>query len=268
MSKRSFLKLYNDLLLQGEEIEIGGNSCLELNNYEVCIPDPRDCLTSFEARKLNLDYCKAEWLWYLNAHRFDTEIEEHATMWKKLRQEDGGYNSNYGVYIFGQYQFEWVIKSLVKDTSSRQACMQLLNTSHMYDENTDVVCTMGIQFLIRHGHLNMYVNMRSNDAIYGFTNDVFCFAQLHQMVYWKLREKGVKVKLGQYFHRAGSMHVYERHFEMLKQLVVDGFTGYKRIHIPEPKDFEDFKWLMFRGPGNGSNYANWMLGEENDNESQ
>jgi len=180
-------------------------------------------------------------------------------MWKKIQLADGAFNSNYGQYIFKEAQFDWVVSSLIKDPHSRQACMQLLNSSHMYDENPDVVCTMGIQFLIRDGRLSMYVNMRSNDAIFGMTNDVFCFAQLHQMVYWALKEKGLDIKLGKYVHRVGSLHVYERHFAMLLKLTSAQGMDHYDIDIPEPTSFNDFKSLMGYVRGNGSAYANWML---------
>ena len=257
-----FSYLYRLLHVSGELINIKGQQCIELPEYRLVLENPRDCLTSFKARKLNLDYCKREWLWYLNGDRYDDSIEQHATMWKKIKQPDGGYNSNYGQYIFGQKQFDWVVNSLVKDAASRQACIQLLSPSHFYENNTDVVCTMGIQFMIRKSCLNMTVRMRSNDAIFGMTNDVFCFSQLHQMVYWALRDKGMTLDLGTYMHDVGSMHVYERHFDMLKLLASSDTAEYYKIDIPEPASLSDFTSLLNYGEGNGSPYANWMLGHE------
>lgn len=261
MKGQHFLRLYQDLWNFGHRVKIKQDQCIELVNYQMVIRDPTDCLTSFAPRKLNLQYCKAEWLWYLRGDRFDHTIEQHATMWKKLKQPDGGYNSNYGQYIFGQKQFDWVVDSLVNDPTSRQACMQLLNNTHMYAGNTDVVCTMGIQFLIRNGQLDMYIRMRSNDAIYGMTNDVFCFAQLHQMVQAALAMCGLKVRLGQYFHSVGSLHVYERHFEMLQQLAHSLEKHYQPIEIPLPSSYLDFVHLQ--GADQTlipySEYTDWML---------
>jgi thymidylate synthase len=252
-----FTQLYSLLWKYGDRIEIKGQNCIELMNYRLTLTDPTDCLTSFEPRKLNLTYCKKEWLWYLNGDRFDDSIEQYASMWKKIKQPDGGYNSNYGQYIFGQGQFDWVVDSLLSDPSSRQACIQLLSPAHFYPGNTDVVCTMGIQFMIRDGLLHMFVRMRSNDAIFGMTNDVFCFSQLHQMVFWALRDKGMSLGLGTYIHDVGSMHVYERHFGMLQELAEN--PRHSQIQIPKAKSYDDYKSLAKYGQGNGSEYAKWML---------
>ena len=259
MKGEHFTLLYTDLIRGGDMIEIRGEKCLELIDYTMIIDDPLDCLTSYKARNLNLDYCKKEWLWYLHGDRYDASIMEHASMWKKIQLADGAFNSNYGQYIFREAQFDWVVSSLIKDPHSRQACMQLLNSSHMWHGNPDVVCTMGIQFLIRKNRLSMYVRMRSNDAIFGMTNDVFCFSQLHQMVYWALKEKGLDIELGEYCHNVGSLHVYERHFSMLTQLVAARGDDRYDVEMPRPKSFDDFKSLIGHGPGNGSAYANWML---------
>jgi len=259
MKGRHFTELYQDLSRLGDLITVRGLSSLELLNYTLFIDNPRDCLTSFTNRNLNLQYCKKEWLWYLHGDRYDESIMGHASMWKKIQLPDGGFNSNYGQYIFRQGQFGWVVNSLVKDPNSRQACMQLLNSSHMHEGNPDVVCTMGIQFFIRDKKLSMHVHMRSNDAIFGMTNDVFCFSQLHQMVYWALKAEGLDIELGEYTHQVGSLHVYENHFGMLLKLATAGGSDHYEIDMPEPTSIEDFTSIMNYGPGNGSAYADWML---------
>ena len=256
---RHFAELYRHLYHSGDHITIRGQKCIELCNYRLFLQDPTDCLTSFVPRNLNLNYCKREWLWYMHGDRFDDTIEAFASMWKKIKQPDGGYNSNYGQYIFGQKQFDWVVNCLAHDPSSRQACIQLLGPQHFYEGNTDVVCTMGIQFMIRNDKLNMAVRMRSNDAIFGTTNDVFCFSQLQQMVLWALRDRGLKVDLGTYIHDVGSMHVYERHFDMLTELANGHTSHHYVVDIPKPTSYQDFTSIANYGKGNGSAYANWMI---------
>ena len=66
-------------------------------------------------------------------------------------------------------------------------------------------------FQIRNGALHMTTVMRSNDAVWGFCNDVFAFTCLQELI---ANELGVK--LGQYHHFAASLHVYERHFNLLE----------------------------------------------------
>lgn len=257
-----YLRAYRDLQTKGKIVQPHGTKTLELLNYQFIIPPAPNFVTSFRARNLNLTYCKQEWLWYLRGDRFDTSIEDHATMWKKIKQPDGGYNSNYGQYLFGkEQQFLWAFECLRKDIFSRQACIQLLNKSHMFTNNTDVVCTQSIQFIARDGKLHMYVSMRSNDAIWGLTNDAFCFANLHTMMLVALQEAGYsRLQMGRYYHRAGSFHVYERHFEMLDKLVDDWTSGHYEIDVPEPSSIQDFRALAHPEdyPNYTSEYVEWM----------
>lgn len=258
---RHFTQMYRDLKQKGSEVVSSKDRCIELLNYSMTIP-PLDYATSFFSRKLNLDYCKAEWAWYVRGDRFDTSIEKHAKLWKKIRAWDDGFNSNYGQYIFGeQNQFAWVVKALTKDPYSRQASIQLLNMSHMYEGNTDFVCTHGINFQIRDGMLNMTVMMRSNDAIYGTTNDVFCFGQLLLAVWAELRHVYPNLQVGAYTHFVCSLHVYERHFDMLDRLVsLEGCDHYE-VEQPLPEG-RDLQAIRTGDATQGGDYAKWILDYE------
>jgi thymidylate synthase len=95
-----------------------------------------------------------------------------------------------------------------------------------------MVCTFAIQFFIRNGYLNMIVNMRSNDAIWGLTNDAFCFAMLHRLMYVALRSTYPALRLGVYTHIANTLHVYERHYEMAQKIVDADLRSVKLINVP------------------------------------
>ena len=263
MKGQHFEEIYNALYHEADKRVSRGGKVLELRNQEIVVP-PYDYLTTFEARKLNLDYCKAEWAWYLRGDRYDTSIEQYAKLWKKIRAPDGGFNSNYGQYIFGEKQFDWVVDSLVRDPDSRQASMQLLNTSHMYKDNPDVVCTHGINFQIRDDRLDMTVMMRSNDAIFGMTNDVFCFGQLLLAVHAALQavdpEQFTGLEVGDYTHFTCSLHVYERHFDMLRNIAARGMSGHYIVEQPRPTSIDCFTQVA-KGEAK-SEYAKWILDYE------
>ena len=228
----AYLTAYSEVLHHGRVIAPRGQECLEVCDYKLVLNMKYSVLTSFDARKLNLNYAKQEFLWYLRGNRRDQSIEQYATMWAKIRQEDGGYNSNYGQYIFNK-QFNFVVDELVQDPFSRRASIVLLNSDHLYHENTDVVCTYSMNFRIRNNQLDMTVMMRSNDVIFGLTNDAFCFTMVYRMVFAALRDKGMDdLQLGEYTHIANSLHVYKRHFEMIKDIIDDGLTGYHEISMP------------------------------------
>lgn len=221
-------------------------------------------ITSFKARNFNLKYAKQEWLWYLRADPMDTSIMEHATAWQKLQQPDGSFYSNYGQYMFRQNedddsQFDYVINTLLQDPGSRRASMMFLKREHLFEGNTDVVCTYAINFGIENGFLEMTVMMRSNDVIFGFTNDAFAFWNLYMFVYTVLKERLPDLKVGSYTHFTNSMHVYERHFEMIKDICGDGAYAYTKVQVPLPT-FAEVKAFINHtdGDGDAGSYTAWL----------
>ena len=254
------LKMY-DIVRRAPESGPRGLKTRDVANLAVIL-DTRICpLTSFNARKLNLDYAKKEWLWYIKADPMDDSIVEHAKAWQKLKQPDGSFASNYGQYIFGpsfdESQFKYVIKTLIGDRDSRRASMMFLNRDHLYEGNVDTVCTYAINFRIIDGYLNMTVMMRSNDVIFGFTNDAFCFWNLYHFVYAMLADKMDGLKMGSYTHLVNSMHVYERHFDMISDIVREASPGYIRQAVPVPTS-EDVKHLLKGDHDFSSPYITWL----------
>ena len=77
----------------------------------------------------------------------------------------------------------------------------------MDDYDYDTPCTLNIGFKI-HEHpnqkfLDMTVMMRSNDLIFGFCNDQYCFSQLQKYVASK-----IGAIVGEYYHFAQDLHIY------------------------------------------------------------
>src|ERR1043165_9387741 len=182
----AFLKMYSDVYA-GRLITPRGERTREAEDYDLTLTMTESPLTSFEDRNLSLDYAKAEAKWYLRGDRYDRSIETHASMWPKLRQPDNSYYSNYGHYMFREGQVQWVIDELCRDKDSRRATIVLMKRDHLFRENRDVVCTYGVGFRVRNDRLNMTVHMRSNDVVFGTTNDVFCFSVVYRMVYAALK---------------------------------------------------------------------------------
>jgi thymidylate synthase len=71
-------------------------------------------------------------------------------------------------------------------------------------------CTLSLVFQIRDNKLQLSVTMRSNDIIWGFCNDSYVFTLLQEYV-----ANDLGIEMGEYVHHSISMHIYERHFDML-----------------------------------------------------
>lgn len=255
------LKMYK-ACLSAPAVTSRGMLVRNVPNMAVVLNARQSVLTDFVHRSLNLNYCKREWLWYLGADPKDDSICEHAKMWQKLKQEDGTFYSNYGQYLFARddeqvSQFEYVIQQLKKDRNSRRASMVLLKREHLFDENIDTVCTYAINFTIIGRYLDMTVMMRSNDVVFGFTNDAFCFQQLYEFVYAVLKTSMPDLERGQYTHFTNSMHVYERHFEMLRKIVSDPRRDI--VKVPRPTAEAAVALFKSRGvDGVDDEYSSWI----------
>jgi len=251
---------------EGREVEARGAKTRNIRDLAIVLNSNHSVLTSFEARKMSLAYAKREWLWYLGADPYDSSIERHATAWAKIKQPDGSYFSNYGQYIFGSptnldmaSQFEFVVDTLHTDRDTRRASMVLLRPEHLFESNPDVVCTYAINFGIEGDRLDMTVMMRSNDVIFGFTNDAFCFWQLHTFVHAMLSDRYPDLQLGTYTHFTNSMHVYERHYDMIKRIVDGGHKAYTHCAVPTPTRQEVVDLYVKRGDYDGSGaYGTWL----------
>ena len=71
--------------------------------------------------------------------------------------------------------------------------------------------------------------MRSNDAVFGFCNDVFTFCLFQQLMLNELRPLYPEIQLGSYFHFSGSFHIYSRHWSMMNSI----FEKYPNIEYKE-----------------------------------
>lgn len=254
-----FRSIYHDIADLGTISYPRGLKIIELENYSFTLP-PYVRFTNFTSRKLNLDYIKQELMWYLRGDLYDLSIANHASIWKGLISEEGTLNSNYGYQIFSKSHqqdkniveisshgdkknsgIDWVVEELARDKDSRRASITILNNDHLNSTTKDVPCTYSLNFRIRNNKLNMSVKMRSQDAIYGMSNDIPFFSIVHEMTLKYVQEVYSEVEYGLYNHSVDSLHVYERHFEMLDRLTNN--DDYTELEIPKISSASEVNYL-------------------------
>jgi thymidylate synthase len=172
----------------------------------------------------NKDYIARELAWYESQSLHVDQIPGGPpVIWKQVSSsKDGLINSNYGYLIYSKHngnQYQHVLNELKKNPWSRRAVMiyqrPTMHVDYNWDGMSDFICTNTVQYLIRERikgqpQLDAIVQMRSNDAYFGYRND---FAwQKH--VLEKLADN-LGVGIGVIHWNAGSLHVYERHFDMV-----------------------------------------------------
>ncbi len=185
-----------------------------LFNVGFTIENPMDNHISCEQRNWKQDYAEAEWQWYLtgdpHVQRLGKIYGKIPEIWKRMANEWGSVNSNYGWQWERNGQLDKVIKLLNDNPKTRQAAISIYDAKEIKSYKYDTPCTYAVQFTILDNKLNMCVTMRSNDLWYGFCNDQYCFSKLQKLV---ADETGWPV--GTYFHFAHNLHLYNNIIEKL-----------------------------------------------------
>lgn len=236
---------------RGQKIKEEIAPTLILNN-------PRARILANPGREVNYGFGVGEFLWYWMG-KYDLETMLYYNKRMKDFSDDGKtLNSAYGwrmkimgplsMKIDGDKTNQWeIVKStLVKDPDSRRAVLIINNSLDQFHAeergSKDVPCTLSLQFFIRENRLHLHAHMRSNDAFWGLTYDLFSFTLFQECMLLELQAAGMKdLEMGTYYHTAGSLHIYERHFEMANR-VVDDYLN-RSFHVASPMESIDLEGL-------------------------
>lgn len=240
---RAWTGIFDDLRFSGMECAPRGQRIMEIEDYQVEF-QMDETICPFSNRNLSLRYLAGELAWYLRASRNDRSIETYSGFWKTIASDvPPRWNSNYGYFLFAQGQFKRVVDTLLRDKDSRQACIVLNTEGVAHSKSKDKICTNAIMFRIRQDRLNMTVQMRSNDVILGLGYDAPIFGIIHEMMLHCLRYQYKDLRMGRYAHNAASLHIYERHWDLLND---PGSLLY--IELPELRDKMDVATLRLDYP--------------------
>jgi len=118
-----------------------------------------------EERKWSKEYAEAEWQWYLSGDRNISKIEyiygKIPEIWKRMADNNGNVNSNYGYQWQRNKQLNKIIDLLKRDKYTRQAAISIYDAKEFDEYTNDTPCTYAVQFTIVDNRLNMCVTMRS-----------------------------------------------------------------------------------------------------------
>ena len=190
----------------------GGKVCEIIGASFIC-----DDIVIFGER--NMKYIEAEIDWYKSCSTNINDINYEPTpkAWQMTANKHGEINSNYGKLIYDPLyysQYENVKNELETNPLSRRATMVYTRPSiwEEYKNNgkNDFICTNAVTYYVRDGVLYSAVQMRSNDAVYGYKNDFEW--QWHVLV--KL-SKDLGYGAGHIYWQVQNLHVYEKHFDLV-----------------------------------------------------
>jgi len=179
----------------------------------------------------NTDYISQELLWYssmsTNIKDIYGEHRDPPAAWEYAANQFGEINSNYGLLIYSEKyhsQFERVCDELFENPDGRRATMIYNRPSIWveYNENgkSDFICTNAVTYYIRDNLLHSVVQMRSNDVVYGYKNDwAWQNRVMHDIVHDLNFSNGNEdLEVGRMVWQVQNLHVYERHFDLVKDV--------------------------------------------------
>lgn len=183
----------------------------EILNGSYCIPMP--AYLNLKSRKLNEAFMFAEASWIISGNNRLEYVKQYMSGYKEFSDDQVFLRGAYGPKVVDQLPY--VVDAIEKDRDTRQAV--LTTWRERPAPSKDIPCTISMQFIVRSGKLHAIVNMRSHDIVLGFTYDVFTFSMVAKSVQLLLKERGIDVELGDLFVNAGSLHMYQRHYEQSKE---------------------------------------------------
>ena len=213
--REQFISKYkNSFVYPDHNIEKDGN--LEILGASFIADEP----TIFG--KPNEAYQQAEVAWYdsqvCNVNKLEDFYGKVPVIWKRdAANTHGDINSNYGYLVYHKEngsQYDNVVQQLKQNPNSRRATM-------VYEHGkNDFVCTNAVTYYIKNNRLLAVVQMRSNDAVFGYINDLFWQQRILDRLAIDL-----EVESGEIIWQAQSLHVYPRHFHLIKEF------------LEQPKDY-------------------------------
>lgn len=244
-----------------------GNEIKEILVPRLVLTDPYNRIITNSARKANYSFAVGEFLWYWRGSESldemtyynkrmssfsDDGVTLNSAYGKRIRQDRAGLISvDTGVPMMqtvDKSQWEVCVKTLSDDKDSRRALL-LINEPRdqfkaAFHGSKDVPCTLSLQFFIRENRLHCHANMRSNDVHWGLTYDLFSFTLFQECMLLELQKVYPNLTMGRYFHTAGSLHIYDHHYDLTERM----YNEYRKCERTQPMakldNLEDLDKLM------------------------
>lgn len=208
-ASEAFKYLYAQVMKHGNDF--AGNKTLFHTSFRILNPAANIITTSW--RKFNLNYARKEWLWYLSGDRSIEQVQDVA-IWRKVADDFGEVNSNYGWHWKQNWQYNRMLLELKKHKSSRRAILSHYDYNDLDRYSKDTPCNIYLSFQIVQDELLMSVHCRSQDLVYGFCNDQYIWSNLQMKIVTDLFGYYPALTSGYCHYFIDNLHVYPRHFNL------------------------------------------------------
>ena len=200
-------------------------------------------------KKLHLKSIIHELLWFLKGDTNARYLQENGVrIWNEWADENGDLGHIYGYqwrswpdYNGGHIdQISEVIETIKNNPDSRRIIVSAWNVADLPNMNLPP-CHAFFQFYVADGKLSLQLYQRSADSLLGVPFNIASYALLLMMV---AQVTGLEV--GDFVHTLGDAHIYNNHFEQIKeQLSRDPRKLPRMVINPDVKNIFDFKYEDF-----------------------
>ena len=200
-------------------------------------------------KKLHLKSIIHELLWFLKGDTNARYLQENGVrIWNEWADENGDLGHIYGYqwrswpdYNGGHIdQISEVIETIKNNPDSRRIIVSAWNVADLPNMNLPP-CHAFFQFYVADGKLSLQLYQRSADSFLGVPFNIASYALLLMMV---AQVTGLEV--GDFVHTLGDAHIYNNHFEQIKeQLSRDPRKLPRMVINPDVKNIFDFKYEDF-----------------------
>ncbi len=200
-------------------------------------------------KKVHLKSIIHELLWFLQGSTNIKYLKDNGvSIWDEWADENGNLGPVYGYQwrnwpkLDGTHidQITQVVESIKKNPDSRRLIVSAWNVADV-DKMKLPPCHAFFQFYVADGKLSCQLYQRSADIFLGVPFNIASYALLTMMV-----AQVCDLKLGDFVHTLGDAHIYNNHFEQVKEQLSRDFRSLPMMRInPEVKDIFSFKFEDF-----------------------
>lgn len=221
-------RLSTNILRQGNYTDSRAGRVLEMPGATMLVmQDPHHSMALNRHRRLNPWVSLAEFPWLMAGRNDVAWLLPYLPKAGQFSDDGKTWRAGYGPRLRmwpdphpeGRYrepvdQLQRVVDLLRNEPATRQAAISIWDPRRDWVDSKDIPCTLSLSFMPRAGQLDLLVTMRSNDIVWGLTGvNMVNFTGLLQVV-----AACAGMGLGQYTHVAHNLHVYERHWPMIRRI--------------------------------------------------
>lgn len=200
-------------------------------------------------KKVHLKSIIHELLWFLQGSTNIAYLKENGvSIWDEWADEHGNLGPVYG-YQWRNWpkpdgshidQITQVVNQIKNNPDSRRLIVSAWNVADV-DKMKLPPCHAFFQFYVADGKLSCQLYQRSADIFLGVPFNIASYALLTMMV-----AQVCGLKLGDFVHTLGDAHIYNNHFDQVKEQLSRDFRALPTMRInPDVKDIFNFKFEDF-----------------------